>query len=62
MFQMTHADVMFTVFLHPRGFKNMCNIDIDLGPYPKLAALVERVNSHPIIAERIRQVPDSWKM
>ena len=62
MFQMTCADLMFTVYLHPKALKGRCNVDLDLSAYPKLAALFQRVESHPTIAERLRSIEltDDW--
>ena len=59
---MTWVDIYFTCNMNPLSYKTKCDMDLDLTPYPKLQALVERVNAHPRIADwlRVRPQTKSW--
>ena len=53
---MTWADIMFCTYMNPAPFK-FAGIKFDLKPYPKIRALIKRVENHPKIKKWILDRP-----
>ena len=60
MFQMTYADIIIVHYINPgTGYKKFLGFEHSMEEYPKLKALMARVESHPDIQKWIQERPNT---
>lgn len=59
--KMSWVDIMFACNMMPITYQSKCQVDLNkvIAPYPKLQALIKRVESHPKISAWIKERPNT---